>query len=69
METMQELIPFAKEMLRQRANRKLLGVYLLGSVLAVLGTAVGLVETLSTIQLVFINRTDEKHTDDFLKSQ
>ncbi|XP_005814354.1 G0/G1 switch protein 2 [Xiphophorus maculatus] len=46
METMQELIPFAKEMLRQRANRKLLGVYLLGSVLAVLGTAVGLVETL-----------------------
>lgn len=43
---MQELIPFAKEMLRQRANRKLLKVYLLGSVLAVLGTAVGLVETL-----------------------
>uniref|UniRef100_A0A3P9Q7D3 G0/G1 switch 2 n=1 Tax=Poecilia reticulata TaxID=8081 RepID=A0A3P9Q7D3_POERE len=46
METMQELIPFAKEMLRQRANRKLLKVYLLGSVLAVLGTAIGLVETL-----------------------
>ncbi|XP_043977413.1 G0/G1 switch protein 2 [Gambusia affinis] len=46
METMQELIPFAKEILRQRANRKLLKVYLLGSVLAVLGTAIGLVETL-----------------------
>lgn len=45
METMQELIPFAKEMLRQRPSRGLLRVYLLGSVLAVLGTAIGLVET------------------------
>ncbi|XP_038124994.1 G0/G1 switch protein 2 [Cyprinodon tularosa] len=46
METMQELIPFAKEMLSQKPSRKLLKLYLLGSVFAVLGTAIGLVETL-----------------------
>ncbi|XP_041836058.1 G0/G1 switch protein 2-like [Melanotaenia boesemani] len=46
MESMQELIPFAKEMLSQKPSRGLLKVYLLGSVLAVLGTAIGLVETM-----------------------
>ncbi|KAF6732274.1 G0/G1 switch protein 2 [Oryzias melastigma] len=45
MESMQELIPFAKEMLRQKPGRGLLKIYLLGSVLAVLGTAIGLVQT------------------------
>ncbi|XP_042354813.1 G0/G1 switch protein 2-like [Plectropomus leopardus] len=45
MESMQELIPFAKEMLSQKPNRGLLKVYLLGSVFAVLGTVIGLVET------------------------
>ncbi|KAM9362136.1 G0/G1 switch protein 2-like [Symphorus nematophorus] len=45
METMQELIPFAKEMLSQRPSRGLLKVYLVGSVFAVLGTVIGLVET------------------------
>lgn len=45
METMQELIPFAKEMLSQKPGRGLLKVYLIGSVLAVLGTAISLVHT------------------------
>ncbi|XP_070759446.1 G0/G1 switch protein 2-like [Enoplosus armatus] len=45
MESMQELIPFAKEMLSQKPSRALLRVYLLGSVLTVLGTVIGLVET------------------------
>ncbi|XP_073324141.1 G0/G1 switch protein 2-like [Pagrus major] len=45
MENMQELIPFAKEMLSQRPSRGLLKVYLVGSVFAVLGTVIGLVET------------------------
>lgn len=45
MENTQELIPFVKEMLRQKPSRNLLKVYLLGSVLAVLGTAVALLET------------------------
>lgn len=45
MESMQELIPFAKEMLSQKPSRGLVKVYLLGSVFAVLGTVIGLVET------------------------
>ncbi|XP_062268517.1 G0/G1 switch protein 2-like [Platichthys flesus] len=45
METMRELIPFAKEMLGQKPSRGLLKVYLLGSMFAVLGTIIGLVET------------------------
>ncbi|XP_041639139.1 G0/G1 switch protein 2-like [Cheilinus undulatus] len=43
MESLQELIPFAKEMLSQKPNRGLLKVYLVGSVFAVLGTVIGLV--------------------------
>lgn len=42
---MEELIPFAKEMLSQRPSRGLLKVYLVGSVFALLGTVIGLVET------------------------
>nr|XP_056701228.1 G0/G1 switch protein 2 [Euleptes europaea] len=45
METMQELIPFAKEMLRQKPNRKMLKMYMLGSMLAFVGVVIGLVET------------------------
>ncbi|XP_068598975.1 G0/G1 switch protein 2 [Brachionichthys hirsutus] len=44
METLEELIPFAKEMLSQKPSRGLLRVYLVGSVFAVLGTVIGLVE-------------------------
>lgn len=42
---MQELIPFAKEMLSQKPSCGLLKVYLVGSVFAVLGTLINLVET------------------------
>nr|XP_046236192.1 G0/G1 switch protein 2-like [Scatophagus argus] len=42
---MEELIPFAKEMLSQKPSCGLLKVYLVGSVFAVLGTVIGLVET------------------------
>ncbi|NXP71950.1 G0S2 protein, partial [Ramphastos sulfuratus] len=45
METMQELIPFAKEMLSQRPNRKMVKLYMLGSALAFFGVVIGLVET------------------------
>ncbi|NXS37773.1 G0S2 protein, partial [Pomatostomus ruficeps] len=45
METMHELIPFAKEMLSQKPNRKMVKLYMLGSVLAFLGVVIGLVET------------------------
>ncbi|XP_034270226.1 G0/G1 switch protein 2 [Pantherophis guttatus] len=45
METMQELIPFAKEMLSQKPNGKMVKLYMLGSVLAFFGMVIGLVET------------------------
>lgn len=45
MENIQELIPFARELLSQKPSRGLLKVYLVGSVFAVLGTVIGLVET------------------------
>uniref|UniRef100_A0A6I8NA08 G0/G1 switch 2 n=1 Tax=Ornithorhynchus anatinus TaxID=9258 RepID=A0A6I8NA08_ORNAN len=45
METMQELIPFAKEMMTQKPNGKLAKLYLVGSVLAFFGVVIGLVET------------------------
>lgn len=44
METLQEVIPFAKEMIKQKPNRGMLRVYLVGSVVAVLGTVLGLVQ-------------------------
>ncbi|KFQ14477.1 G0/G1 switch protein 2, partial [Leptosomus discolor] len=46
METMHELIPFAKEMLSQKPNRKMVKLYMLGSMLAFFGVIIGLVETL-----------------------
>ncbi|NXO02894.1 G0S2 protein, partial [Rhinopomastus cyanomelas] len=45
METMHELIPFAKEMLSQKPNRKMVKLYMLGSALAFFGVVIGLVET------------------------
>nr|XP_034978558.1 G0/G1 switch protein 2 [Zootoca vivipara] len=45
METMQELIPFAKEMLSQKPNGKMVKLYMLGSVLTFFGVVIGLVET------------------------
>ncbi|XP_061583961.1 G0/G1 switch protein 2-like [Cololabis saira] len=45
MENIQEFTLFAREMLSQKPNKSLVKVYLLGSVLTVLGTAVALLET------------------------
>ncbi|CAJ1084457.1 G0/G1 switch protein 2 [Xyrichtys novacula] len=45
METIGEIIPFAKEMLNQRPSRHTLKIYMLGSTLAMLGVVGGLVET------------------------
>uniref|UniRef100_A0A8B9PBB1 G0/G1 switch protein 2 n=1 Tax=Apteryx owenii TaxID=8824 RepID=A0A8B9PBB1_APTOW len=45
METIHELIPFAKEMLSQKPNRKMVKLSMLGSVLAFFGVVTGLVET------------------------
>ncbi|NXT89956.1 G0S2 protein, partial [Anhinga rufa] len=44
METMHELIPFAKEMLSQKPSRKMVKLYMLGSALAFFGVVIGLVE-------------------------
>ncbi|XP_007481389.1 G0/G1 switch protein 2 [Monodelphis domestica] len=45
METVQELIPLAKEMMAQKPNGKMVKLYVLGSVLAFFGVMIGLVET------------------------
>ncbi|XP_036387877.1 G0/G1 switch protein 2-like [Megalops cyprinoides] len=45
METMHEIIPFAKEMLQQKPSRRMVKVYLVGSVVAFFGVVLGLVET------------------------
>ncbi len=45
MDTVQELIPLAKEMMAQRSSRKLVRLYMLGSVLALVGAVLGLVDT------------------------
>ncbi|XP_068508492.1 G0/G1 switch protein 2 [Syngnathus scovelli] len=47
MESTQELVVFAKEMLRQKPSRHLLKVYLIGSVFALVGTVMGLLEMAS----------------------
>lgn len=44
METIGEIIPFAKEMLNQRPSRSILKMYMLGSTLAMLGVIGGMVE-------------------------
>lgn len=46
MDSVKELIPFAKEMLSQKPNRRMVKMYLVGSVFAVLGTVIGLVESM-----------------------
>ncbi|KAK2086472.1 G0/G1 switch protein 2 [Saguinus oedipus] len=45
MEMVQELIPLAKELMAQRHKGKLVKLYVLGSVLALLGVVLGLMET------------------------
>ncbi|XP_077013795.1 G0/G1 switch protein 2 [Tamandua tetradactyla] len=45
METIQELIPLAKEVMAQKPSRKLVKLYVLGSVLAFFSVVLGLVET------------------------
>ncbi|XP_015339184.1 G0/G1 switch protein 2 [Marmota marmota marmota] len=45
METVQELIPLAKEMMSQKSKGKLVKLYVLGSVLALFGVVLGLMET------------------------
>lgn len=46
MGNMEEVISFTKEMLRQKPSRGLLKVYVVGSVFALLGTVIGIVETM-----------------------
>lgn len=45
MESVQELIPLAQELVARRPGRKLVKLYVLGSVLAFLGVVIGLVGT------------------------
>lgn len=46
MDSVGDIIPFAKEMVNQRPSKCLLKVYVLGSSLAMLGAVGGVVETL-----------------------
>uniref|UniRef100_A0A9J8BEY0 G0/G1 switch 2 n=2 Tax=Cyprinus carpio TaxID=7962 RepID=A0A9J8BEY0_CYPCA len=46
MEKLRELVLFIREVLRQKPSRGLLKVYLVGSLLAVLGSVLGLLELL-----------------------
>ncbi|NXA67504.1 G0S2 protein, partial [Mohoua ochrocephala] len=62
METMHELIPFAKEMLSQKPNRKMVKLYMLGSVLAFFGVVIGLVETVCS-PFSSEGRTEEEDKD------
>ncbi|NXY22959.1 G0S2 protein, partial [Atrichornis clamosus] len=62
METMHELIPFAKEMLSQKPNRKMVKLYMLGSVLAFFGVVIGLVETVCS-PFSSEGRTEEEEKD------
>ncbi|XP_048409367.1 G0/G1 switch protein 2 [Stegostoma tigrinum] len=57
METMNELIPFAKEMLSQKPNRQMVKLYVVGSVLAFFGVVIGLVETVCS---PFVSGEDEE---------
>ncbi|XP_043572212.1 G0/G1 switch protein 2 [Chiloscyllium plagiosum] len=57
METMNELIPFAREMLSQKPNRKMVKLYVVGSVLAFFGVVIGLVETVCS---PLVSGEDEK---------
>lgn len=59
METIGEIIPFAKEMLNQKPNRSMLKIYMLGSTLAVLGVVGGLLET---VLLPFVENDDAEDT-------
>lgn len=45
METVQELIPLAKELMAQKPSAKLVRMYVLGGVLALFGAVLGLMET------------------------
>ncbi|XP_011831218.1 PREDICTED: G0/G1 switch protein 2 [Mandrillus leucophaeus] len=45
MEMVQELIPLAKEMMAQKRKGKMVKLYVLGSVLALFGVVLGLMET------------------------
>lgn len=45
METVQKLIPLAREMVTQRSSRKLVRLYMLGSLLALVGVLLGLVDS------------------------
>uniref|UniRef100_A0A3Q2PIF1 G0/G1 switch 2 n=1 Tax=Fundulus heteroclitus TaxID=8078 RepID=A0A3Q2PIF1_FUNHE len=42
MDSISDIIPFAKDMLRQRPTRSMLKIYMLGSTLAVLGMVGGM---------------------------
>ena len=44
METVQELIPLAKELMAQKPSAKLVRMYVLGGVLALFGAVLGLME-------------------------
>ncbi|XP_054912820.1 G0/G1 switch protein 2 [Poeciliopsis prolifica] len=64
MESISDIIPFAKDLLRQKPTRSMLKIYMLGSTLAVLGMVGGMVEM---IFLPFVeDRTIEEELEQLL---
>ncbi|XP_015259175.1 PREDICTED: G0/G1 switch protein 2-like [Cyprinodon variegatus] len=64
MENINDIIPFAKDMLRQRPTSSMLKIYMLGSTLAILGMVGGMVEM---ILLPFLkDRTIEEELAELL---
>ncbi|XP_012708606.2 G0/G1 switch protein 2 [Fundulus heteroclitus] len=68
MDSISDIIPFAKDMLRQRPTRSMLKIYMLGSTLAVLGMVGGMVEM---ILMPFAEdcTTEEEPADVFIEKK
>lgn len=67
MESTRDIIPFAKEMLRQTPSWSVLKIYMLGSTLAMLGMVGGLVEMI--LLPFFDNDTTEEERAKFFMEQ
>lgn len=65
MENSRDIIPFAKEMLRQRPSWSVLKIYALGSTLALLGMVGGMVETI-LLPFLHDDATEEARAKSFV---
>ncbi|XP_014328821.1 G0/G1 switch protein 2-like [Xiphophorus maculatus] len=61
MESISDIIPFAKDLLSQKPTRSMLKIYMLGSTLAVLGMVGGMVE------MIFLPFEEDRTTEEELE--